>query len=45
MAALVVALDLLTEASEVNAPQSTVSRWKTAARMPELGMEELRALH
>ncbi len=45
LAALVVALEIVTPAPAAQTEQSQVSRWKLAARMPELGMEDLRALH
>lgn len=45
MAALAVALDLLIRPAVMEAERQPVSRWKLAARMPELEMEDLRALH
>ena len=45
MAALAVALDLLMQPPPAQVQRPPVSRWKLAARMPELEMEDLRALH
>lgn len=45
MAALAIALDLMTPSPTPEAPAPAASRWKIAARRPELEMEELRALH
>ena len=45
MAALAVALDLMMPQPVTSAQQPEISRWKLAARMPELEMEDLRALH
>lgn len=45
MAALAIALDLITPSPAPEAPVPAASRWKIAARRPELEMEELRALH
>lgn len=45
MAALAVVLDLITPATSTEMEPPPVSRWKLAGRMPELGMEDLRALH
>ena len=47
MAALAVALDIVRPAAAVQAEQQQParSRWKLAGRLPELEMEQLRALH
>jgi hypothetical protein len=46
MAALAVALEITMPASTAQTPQQPpVSRWKLAARRPDLEMEDLRALH
>ncbi len=45
LAALVVALSAITPPPTAETPQPPVSRWKLAARRPELEMEDLRALH
>ena len=45
LAALGVALNLLQTPSGEPAAEAAPSRWKMAARLPELEMEELRALH
>jgi hypothetical protein len=45
LAALAVALDLMTPSVTAQMPQPPISRWKLAARRPDLEMEDLRALH
>ena len=45
MAALAIALDVMTAVPTTEIAPPPVSRWKLAGRMPELGMEDLRALH
>lgn len=45
LAALAVALDVLTPSPAEAAQQPPRSRWKLAARLPDLEMEDLRALH
>ena len=45
LAALVVALSTMTPPATAEMPQLPISRWKLAARRPDLGMEDLRALH
>ncbi|HET9030280.1 MAG TPA: acyl-CoA carboxylase epsilon subunit [Candidatus Aquilonibacter sp.] len=47
LAALTVALELLTARPATSAADDTpaISRWKMAARRPDLNMEELRVLY
>lgn len=45
MAALAAALNLVQERDGEDRSEPPASRWKMAARLPELEMEELRALH
>jgi hypothetical protein len=45
LAALAVAIEIMTPEAASDAPPPAVSRWKIASRRPELEMEELRALH
>jgi hypothetical protein len=45
LAALGVALELLAPPAADEPSKPVPSRWKLAARMPDLEMEELRALH
>ncbi len=46
LAALAVALDIMTAAPAIETPQQPPrSRWKLATRRPDLEMEDLRALH
>jgi hypothetical protein len=45
LAALCVALDLLKPVNTEESLPARPSRWKLAARMPELDMDDLRALH
>lgn len=45
LAALSVALDVLQPAETAKADHPRPSRWKLADRLPDLEMEELRALH
>jgi hypothetical protein len=45
LAALAVAIEIMTPVVASETPAPAVSRWKIAARQPDLEMEELRALH
>lgn len=45
LAALGVALNVLQTPGNERGTETAASRWKMASRLPELEMEELRALH